>query len=159
MSRFLPTCPIYLGRCLSQQRHRSVAYNIPHPAPSWHHYSCILYLTLSKSLHEQHTITQSRSLLSILFIKPSDMTISSRLILTATALLWTAQTGSAVPRPSPNVIANLFKRADVQFQDCGGDDDPKRQTAGRAWSEAANLAEFTIDGTLDDLTQFQGTNA
>ena len=87
------------------------------------------------------------------------MTISTRLILAAAALLWTAQTGGAVPKPSPNAIGSLIKRANVQFQDCGGDNDPKRQKAGQAWSEAANLAEFTIDGTLDDKTQFQGTNA
>ncbi len=87
------------------------------------------------------------------------MKISTRLILTAAALLWTAQTGSAVPKPSSDAIGSLFKRSNVQFQDCGGDNDPKRQKAGRAWSEAANLADFTIGGALDDGTNFQGTNA
>ncbi|SLM34209.1 Metallopeptidase, catalytic domain [Lasallia pustulata] len=87
------------------------------------------------------------------------MTRTARLILTAAALLWTARTCSAIPRPSPNDIGSLFKRANVQFQDCGDENDAKRIKAGRAWSEAANLAEFTIDGSLDDKTKFQGTNA
>lgn len=87
------------------------------------------------------------------------MTTSARLILMAAALLWTAQISSAIPKPSPNAIGSLFKRANVEFQDCGGDNAENRINAGRAWSEAANLAEFTMDGTLDDKTQFQRTNA
>ena len=83
----------------------------------------------------------------------------SRLVLVAFASLWTAQFCTAVPKPTLDLKRSLFKRDQVVFQDCGDDTDPKRIKAGKAWSEASNLAEFTIDGTLDDGTKFQGTNA
>ena len=38
-------------------------------------------------------------------------------------------------------------------------DDDKRKHAGQVWAEAANLAERTIGGSLDDGTAFTDTNA
>ncbi len=83
----------------------------------------------------------------------------TRFVLAFLALLWTAQIGDAVPRPPPYAVRSLLKRDNVVFQDCGGDGATNRIKAGKAWSEAANLASFTIDGTLDSGTKFQGTNA
>ena len=83
----------------------------------------------------------------------------TRLVVVAFASLWTAQICTAVPKPTHNTMRSLFRRNQVVFQDCGGDEDPRRVKAARAWSEAANLADFTIEGTLDDGTKFQGTNA
>lgn len=87
------------------------------------------------------------------------MTKSTFLLAVAFASLWRAQIGSAVPKPSNDTIRSLSKRNQVVFQDCGGDDDPKRVKAAGAWAEAANLAAFTISGTLDSGTQFQGSKA
>lgn len=87
------------------------------------------------------------------------MTPTYRLLLGAASLLWAAQTASAAPHPSNSLARALFKRDDVTFEDCGGDKDDKRKKAGQAWSEAANLASFTIAGKLDDGTEFKDTNA
>ena len=77
----------------------------------------------------------------------------------AFASLWAAQVGIAVPRPLDNGIRSIFKRNRVVFEDCGAEKDPKRVKAAQAWTEAANLAAFTIEGELDDGTEFQGSNA
>lgn len=87
------------------------------------------------------------------------MTLSSHFIMAATTLLWIAQTGSAIPNPSSRAIGGLFKRDMVIFDDCGDENDKRRIKAGRAYSEAAKLASYTILGTTDDKTSFQGTNA
>lgn len=87
------------------------------------------------------------------------MTVTSRLLLGATSLLYVAQVATAVPYASNSLARALIKRDQVTFEDCGGDDDDKRKKAGQAWSEAANLASFTIDGTLDDGTGFKDTTA
>ena len=75
------------------------------------------------------------------------------------ASLWATQIVIALPKPSDNGMRSLFKRDQVVFRDCGTDDDPQRVKAAGAWTEAAKLAAFTIEGTLDDETEFQGTNA
>ena len=87
------------------------------------------------------------------------MAPTSRLLLGAATILWAAQIVSAVPHPTANLVRALMKRDEVTFEDCGGDDDDKRKKAGQAWSEAANLASYTIGGTLDDGTAFKDTNA
>ena len=69
------------------------------------------------------------------------------------------QPAIAIPHPSNNLARALVKRDQVAFEDCGGIDDDKRKKAGEAWADAANLASFTFDGTLDDETGFQDTNA
>ena len=79
--------------------------------------------------------------------------------LVSLASLWAAQFFVAVPQPSNNGMRHLFKRDQVVFQDCGADDDPKQVKAAEAWTEAAKLAAFTIEGMLDDGTEFQATNA
>ena len=73
--------------------------------------------------------------------------------------LLTAQTISAVPMPSLDITRSLYKRSGVVFQDCGDVNDARRQKAEKAWSEAADLAAFTVTGTLDDGTMFKGTDA
>ena len=93
------------------------------------------------------------------YIETLAMTMSKPFVLVALALLGIAQTSSAMPRSSQPSVANLIKRAQVTFQDCGGDDDPRRTHAGTAWSEAANLAELTIDGTIDGGARFTDTKA
>lgn len=86
------------------------------------------------------------------------MLIPTNFILVTIASLW--QITSALPSPSQETTRSLFKRHQVVFQDCGKDTDEKRKKAGKAWSDAASLAELTIDGTLDDSkTSFQGANA
>ena len=70
-----------------------------------------------------------------------------------------AQTATAIPHPSNHLARALLKRDQVVFEDCGGDNDDKRKKAGQAWSEAANLASFTIDGQLDSGNGFKDTNA
>lgn len=87
------------------------------------------------------------------------MNLISSLLLGATVILCAAQTAIAIPHPSNNLARALVKRNQVIFEDCGGDNDDKQKKAGQAWSEAANLASFTIDGTLDDGTGFKDTNA
>ena len=87
------------------------------------------------------------------------MTMSTPFVLVGLALLGIAQTSSAMPRSSHSTVGNLIKRAQVTFQDCGGDDDPRRTHAGTAWAEAANLAELTIDGTIDGGARFTDTKA
>ena len=79
--------------------------------------------------------------------------------LVAFASLWAGQIVIAVPKPSEDGMRSLFKRHQVVFEDCGADDDPKRVTADKAWKEAARHATFTIENSLDDGTEFQGTNA
>ena len=83
----------------------------------------------------------------------------TRLVVVAFASLWTAQICTANPKPTHNTMRSLFRRNQVVFQDCGGDEDPKQVKAERAWKEAANLADSTFGNTLDDGTKFQGTNA
>ncbi|KAL9098022.1 MAG: hypothetical protein Q9163_006230 [Psora crenata] len=87
------------------------------------------------------------------------MTLTTRLLLGAASLLLATQTSNAFPQPNTHQARALFKRCDVTFEDCGGDDDDKRKKAGQAWLEAANLAAHTIDGTLEDGTTFADTNA
>ena len=87
------------------------------------------------------------------------MVLTLRLLLGATSLLYAARTATAIPHASNNLPRTLAKRNQVTFEDCGGETDDKRRQAGQAWSEAANLAAFTIDGTLDDGTSFKDTNA
>ena len=87
------------------------------------------------------------------------MTLISSLLLGAASLLCAAQTATAIPHASNNLVRALAKRDQVTFEDCGGDNDDKRTKAGQAWSEAATLASFTIDGKLDDGTGFKDTNA
>ena len=70
-----------------------------------------------------------------------------------------AQTVTAIPHASNNLIRALLKRDQVTFEDSGGDNDDKQKKAGQAWAEAENLASFTIDGTLDDGTGFKDPNA
>ena len=87
------------------------------------------------------------------------MTLTSSLLLGASSLLCAAQIATAIPHASNDLARALVKRDQVTFEDCGGDNDDKRKKAGQAWSEAANLASFTIDGKLDDGTGFKDTNA
>lgn len=87
------------------------------------------------------------------------MTLTSSLLLGAALLFCAAQTVTAIPHASNSLVRALVKRDQVVFEDCGGDNDDKRQKAGQAWSEAANLASFTIGGTLDDGTGFKDTDA
>lgn len=86
------------------------------------------------------------------------MTIRSSLLVGA-LLFSTLQSATAIPHPSNNLARALVKRNEVTFEDCGDDKDPKRQKASQAWFEAANLAEATIGGTLDDGTAFKDTDA
>lgn len=87
------------------------------------------------------------------------MMIPTNFVLMTMASLW--QITSALPSPSHEITRSLIKRHQVVFQDCGKDTDEKRIKAGKAWSDAASLADFTIGGTLDDhsKTNFQGANA
>lgn len=88
----------------------------------------------------------------------SKMTIRSSLLLGA--LLFSAlQSATAIPHRSNNLARALVKRSDVTFEDCGDENDPRRQKAGQAWSEAANLADNAIGGTLDSGTAFKDTDA
>lgn len=87
------------------------------------------------------------------------MTLISSLLLGVASLLSAAQTASAVPHGSNNLARALVKRNQVVFEDCGSEDDDKQKKAGQAWSEAANLASYTINGELDDGTSFKDTNA
>ena len=87
------------------------------------------------------------------------MTLSTFVVSVAFASLWAAHIISAVPQPSNYIVRSLFKRDQVVFQDCGGDDDPKQVKAVGALEDAVTLATFTIEGKLDDGTEFQGTNA
>ena len=87
------------------------------------------------------------------------MTLTQRILFGAASLLLVAQTAIAVPQPSTKLVRALLKRDNVNFEDCGEHDDPRLKKAGQAWSDAATLAAFTIDGKLDDGTIFEGTNA
>lgn len=87
------------------------------------------------------------------------MTPTYRLLLGAASILWAAQIASAAPHPSNSLSKALFKRDQVTFEDCGGEGDDKRKKAGQAWKEAANLASYTIGGTLEDGTAFKDTNS
>lgn len=87
------------------------------------------------------------------------MTSTSSLLLETVSLLCAVQMTTAIPHASNNLDRALLKRDQVTFEDCGDENDEKRKKASQAWSEAANLAEATIDDTLDVGTDFKDTGA
>ena len=103
--------------------------------------------------------TSARTPSSILHTQTLATMVYVNIFSVAFISLLTARIGSAVPMPSLETTGSLSKRDGVVFQDCGDVNDDRRQKAEKAWSEAADLAAFTVTGTLDDGTMFKGTDA
>ncbi len=83
----------------------------------------------------------------------------THIVLVVTAILRIIGLTQAAPSPSPGIIKYLSKRTILNWEDCGDNDDPRRQKAGQAFTDAAQLARWTSDNNLDDSTAFASTKA